>query len=162
MKCGGNNFKSAEQFYSSPTLKTQRSTGFWNVVKMPPNGTLSLKVPFHTDGRLFLQANSIGSKGIAALGSRIINVGTDVKIQMELPKSAKLGEVLSLRISAINYGNIHVRRRFSLYSPRVKSFVFLSAYGKVMVRYFMTFCFYLLTVGHKFKKSSKKGSHEIK
>ena len=108
---------------------------------MPPNGTLSLKVPFHTDGRLFLQANSLGTKGIAALGSRIINVGTDVKFQMELPKSAKIGEVLSLRISAINRGNIHVRRRFSLYSPAMKSFVFLSAYGKIMVR-FIFHCFY--------------------
>ena len=56
LKCGGK-FKSSEQLFSSPTLKNQRSTGFWNVVKMPPNGTLSLKVPFHTDGRLFLQAN---------------------------------------------------------------------------------------------------------
>ena len=148
LKCGGGgdghhggNFKSPEELFSSPTLKTQKSTGFWNVVKMPPNGTLSLKVPFNTDGRLFLQANSLGTKGIAALGSRIINVGTDVKFQMELPKSAKIGEVLSLRISAINRGNIHVRRRFSLYSPAMKSFVFLSAYGKIMVR-FIFHCFY--------------------
>ena len=100
---------------------------------MPANGSLSLRVPFHKDGRLFLLANTLGSRGISSLGYRMINVGTDIKFHMELPTRAKIGERLSLRISGQNRGNIHIRRTFSLYSPSIRSFVFLSANGQEMV-----------------------------
>ena len=138
---------------SSPTLKSQRSNGFWKVISMPSNGSLNLRIPFEVNGRLYLIANTLGTSGIASLGtyksknlgflffyskysfsgSRVINVGTDIKFHMELPQHAKLGEIVSLRISGQNRGNIHVRRTFSIYSPSVKSFAFVSANGQTLV-----------------------------
>ena len=144
------------QAESSPTLKSQKSNGFWKVIRMPSNGSLNVRIPFEVNGRLYLIANTLGTSGIASLGtfeiwyinkffcwfrdfffyfsgSRIINVGTDIKFHMELPRNAKLGEILSLRISGQNRGNIHIRRTFSIYSPSVKSFAFVSANGQTLV-----------------------------
>ena len=42
---------------------------FWRIVKLPSNGTLSLRVPFsETQGKLYLEANSQGFRGVANLG----------------------------------------------------------------------------------------------
>ena len=119
---------------ASPFLLEQASNDFWRVLQVPQNGTLTLKVPFNTQGRLYLTANSLGTRGVASLGTRIVNVGTNIRFQMELPRQARLGETLTLRLSGINEGNIQVRRTFGLYSPSLRSFTFLSANGLAMVR----------------------------
>ena len=67
--------------------------------------------------------------GNSDLGSRIVDTGTIVKFHMELPKRANFEEILSLRISGINKGNIHIKRTFGVYSNSPKSFTFLSANG---------------------------------
>ena len=54
---------------SSPTLKSQRSNGFWKVISMPSNGSLNLRIPFEVNGRLYLIANTLGTSGIASLGT---------------------------------------------------------------------------------------------
>ena len=46
---------------------------------MPSNGTLNLRVPFTTQGKLFLEASTLGTRGVANLGSRIASVGTNVR-----------------------------------------------------------------------------------
>ena len=48
---------------------------------------------------------------------------------MELPKRTNFEEILSLRISGINKGNVHIKRTFGVYSNSPKSFTFLSANG---------------------------------
>ena len=133
--CGGQSGLEGQiQPQASPFLLEQASNDFWRVLQVPKNGTLTLKVPFNTQGRLYLTANSLGTRGVASLGTRIVNVGTNIRFQMELPAKARLGETLTLRLSAINEGNIQVRRTFGLYSPSLRSFTFLSANGLAMVR----------------------------
>lgn len=119
---------------TSLVLEESAFNDFWKVVKLPSNGTLSLRVPFATQGKLYLEANSLGSRGVSNLGSRIISVGTNVRFHMELPQRANLGETLSLRISGINEGNIHIRRTFGFYSSAFKSFTFVSANDVLLVR----------------------------
>ena len=62
-----------------------------------------------------------------------MNAGTNVRFHMELPERIKLGEVVALRLSGINEGNIHIRRTFGVYSGAVRSFTFLSANGMSLV-----------------------------
>ena len=119
---------------------------FWRVFKLPSNGTLNLRVPFSTQGKLFLEANSLGSRGVANLGSRIVGVGTNVRFHMELPDCANFGETLSLRISGINEGNIHIRRTFGVYSHAPKSFTFLSANGLNLVCFDVNWHLWLLRI----------------
>ena len=119
----------AEKSQNSLVLSDCAFNDFWRIVKLPSNGTLSLRVPFATQGKLYLEANSQGFRGVANLGSRIVDTGTNVRFHMELPIRANFEEILSLRISGINKGNIHIRRTFGIYSNSPKSFTFLSANG---------------------------------
>ena len=48
---------------SSPTLNELRPTGFWKVVRIPANGTATLKVPFASHGRVAISALSVGTRG---------------------------------------------------------------------------------------------------
>ena len=132
----GSSLGGQEPQAASPFLLEQASNDFWRVVQVPGNGTLTLKVPFNTQGRLYLTASSLGRRGVASLGSRIVNVGTNIRFQMELPAKARLGETLTLRLSGINEGNIQVRRTFGLYSPSHRSFTILSANGLNLVSNF--------------------------
>lgn len=125
--------KESFQTVQSPILLEHASNDFWRVVKLPPNRTLSLRVPFATRGKLFLQANSLGSRGVATLGSRLVSIGTNVRFHMELPERIKTGEIVSLRISGVNQGNIPVRRTFGIYSSAIKSFTFISVNGHQLV-----------------------------
>ena len=49
---------------SSPTLNELKPTGFWKVVRIPGNGTVSVRVPFTSHGRVAISAMSIGTRGI--------------------------------------------------------------------------------------------------
>ena len=49
---------------SSPTLNELRPTGFWKVVRIPGNGTATLRVPFAAHGRVAISALSLGPRGI--------------------------------------------------------------------------------------------------
>jgi hypothetical protein len=132
LNCGGSE-RNMEAF-ASPVISEQSDNDFWKVVRIPTNGSLSLRIPFlGVNGRLFVSANAIGTRGVANLGSRIVKIGTDVRFHMELPARAFLGEQLSIRITGINDGGITVKRTFSIYSESIKSFSFLSANGLNMV-----------------------------
>ena len=48
---------------SSPTLNELRPTGFWKVVRIPGNGTASIRVPFASHGRVAISALSFGNRG---------------------------------------------------------------------------------------------------
>ncbi len=152
LNCGGG--ERSLRGRSSPTLSENEKTGFWKVIRLPANGTLSLRIPFETYGRLSLEALSIGSRGKLAssrlmkplklltlfctgatrLQRRLVKVGTDFKFHMELPDVAFLGEQLSLRLTAINYGSVPLRKTFSIHShSKVGAFDFLSANGHRLV-----------------------------
>ena len=130
-RCGGQSEPTTSA--ASPVLTEVAFNDFWRVVKLPPNGTLSFRVPFAKHGKLYLGANALGSRGVFDLGARIINVGTNVRFHMELPTRAKLGETLSLRFSGINEGNIHIKRTFAVYSSSRRDFTFVSANGHSLV-----------------------------
>ena len=55
----------------SAFLLEQEPNDFWKVVRLPANGTLSMRVPFKTQARLFLEASSLGSRGVSNLGKNI-------------------------------------------------------------------------------------------
>ena len=48
---------------SSPTLNEIKPTGFWKVVRIPGNGTASVRVPFTSHGRVAISAMSVGTRG---------------------------------------------------------------------------------------------------
>ena len=48
---------------SSPTLNELKPTGFWKVVRIPGNGTASVRVPFTSHGRVAISAMSVGTRG---------------------------------------------------------------------------------------------------
>ncbi len=72
LNCGGG--ERSLKSRSSPVLSQNDETGFWKVVRLPSNGSLSLRIPFVTHGKLSLEAISIGSRGTCRVMSTSCSV----------------------------------------------------------------------------------------
>ena len=114
---------------ATPTLEELSRSGFWKIVKIPSNGSISFRVPFMGGPHKQLELNSISvrSRGLAILPSKLVSVGAYFHSKLELPPYVKLGEHVSVKLTCINYGSQTIFRTFEFISS--DQFHFLSHDG---------------------------------
>ena len=98
---------------SSPTNDRLKPTGFWQVVKIAQNGSAKVRVPFHAGTRhqkLAVSATAITSRSVDSLRTQVLSVGSYLDMRLELPKTCKVGEHVSIKLTCVNSGSSSIRK----------------------------------------------------
>ena len=72
-----------------------------------------MRVPFKQGvrhQRLTLTATAITSRSVDTLRPQAISVGSYLDIRLELPKTCKVGEHVSLKLTCVNSGSSTIRK----------------------------------------------------
>ena len=126
-KCSMNQENS--KMLSSPTMDKITSTGFWKIIKIGQTGMAKIRIPFHgRHQRLKVVGTAVGSRGVTAINSQHLTVGSYLDMRLELPRTCKIGEHVSVKLTCVNVGSTTLRKNLR-FAATLEQFHFLNADG---------------------------------